>query len=338
MSKIRWGILGTGRVTHRMVDAMAKTQHGIVSAVASRSLERAEAWVSNQALKEPARSGIHAYGDYAALLDDPKITWIYNALPPSLHFDWTMQCLAAGKNVLCEKPLVLNHREASQLQSEAQLRGRRLIDATAYPYHPRSLAAKAIIDSDELGSLCRVTVACTFGEIFERGNDHRVDAGLGGGCLLDLGWYCVHATMWLTGCECLAVQAIGSKRNGVWNHVQVLAELSKGLIAHWDCGFDATGRKWIEIAGRKASWICDDFIRPWDLMQPRFWVHGATGKARGEVHAPDFFQEVAMLDACMSEVSESSYVGRSLALAVETHRILDAIDHSANTRARVEIG
>jgi predicted dehydrogenase len=329
---MRWGFLGTGRVTNRMADAVRATANSQLIAVASRELSRAAKW-SNA--KGNADSKITPYGSYQALLDDPAIDWVYNALPPSLHHEWTIQSLNAGKHVLCEKPLCLNHAQAREVQSAARQSSRLVVEATAYPYHPRSQAARNIVRSNELGELRRVTVACSFSEISHRGPDHRMHAELGGGALLDLGWYCVHATLWMTGLSCVAVQAVGAKQHGVWSQVQALAELSNGAVAHWDCGFDAAGRKWIEIAGTQASWICDDFLRPWNLEQPRFWVHASAGKARGEVHGANHFQEVALIETCSNASTEpstddfqTSYFRDSLSIAVETHRVLDAVEKS----------
>jgi predicted dehydrogenase len=323
-----------------MADAVKAASNNELIAVASRELNRAQEW---SLAKGKDDSVIRAFGNYQALLDDPTIDWVYNALPPSLHHEWTLRSLKAGKHVLCEKPLCLDYQQAREIQDASIQTDRLVVEATAYPYHPRTQAAREIVHSNELGELRRITIACSFGEIFHRGPDHRMNAELGGGCLLDLGWYCVHATLWMTGLSCVAVQAVGAKEHGVWSHVQVLAELNNGAIAHWDCGFDAAGRKWIEIAGTQASWICDDFLRPWNLAQPRFWVHASAGKARGEVHGVDCFQEVALIETCSNatlgvapEDPNLTYFRQSLSIAVETQRILDAIEKEAN-RGRVEL-
>jgi predicted dehydrogenase len=173
-------------------------------------------------------------------------------------------------------------------------------------------------------------MACTFADAFRRQDEHRTDPKLGGGCLLDLGWYCVAATMWLTGLKVQSVQAIGTKRSGVWESVQALAILSNGAVAHWDCGFDTASRKWIEVAGTEGSWICDDFIRPWDNAKPRYWVHGHAGKSRVESIGENFFQEVAMIDACCHESDE--WISSQLEEALGIHRVLDEMAISASHR------
>ncbi len=323
-----------------MAEAVKGAANSKLSAIASRELPRAAEWSD---AKGNAELKIIPYGSYQALLEDPTIDWVYIALPPSLHHEWILKSLRAGKHVLSEKPLCLNYEQAIEVQLVAKQANRLVVEATAYPYHPRTQAARKIVQSNELGEFRRVTTACSFGDIFHRGPDHRMNAELGGGALLDLGWYCVHATLWMTGLSCVAVQAVAAKEHGVWSHVQVLAELCNGAIAHWDCGFDAAGRKWIEIAGTQASWICDDFLRPWNLEQPRFWVHASAGKARGEVHGANYFQEAALIETC-SNVStdpntdniQASYFRESLSIAVETHRVLDAIE-KAIRHGRVEL-
>ena len=316
----RWGFLGTGRVTNRMTQAIIQSETSVLKAIASRTDSGASQWVERQQLA-PAIAPIQHYGSYRSLIDSAEVDWIYNALPPSYHFEWSAAALRAGKHVLCEKPLCLDAEQAIALQAIAKQTNRRLVHATAFPYHPRSEAARQIVRSGEIGEVRRVIAAFTFADAFRRENEHRTNPELGGGCLLDLGWYCVAATMWLTGLKVVRLQAVGSKRKGVWESVQAMATLSNGAVAHWDCGFDTASRKWIEVAGTEGSWICDDFIRPWDNSKPRYWVHGHAGKARSETIGENFFQEVAMIDACCN--SSDSFIENQLDEAVEIHRVLD---------------
>ncbi len=338
----RWGFLGTGRVTRRMVDAVRQANGASLSGVASRELARAEAWAAERRLESHREDSenLVAYDCYASMLADPSIDWVYNALPPSLHHPWSLAALDAGKHVLCEKPLCLNSKESNELADASRRNQKRLVHATAFPYHPRSRAAKTIIQSGELGELRRIHVACSFAGILDRGHDHRTDVALGGGCLLDLGWYCVISTLWFTGLDCVRLRAIGTKREGVWNQVQVLAEMSNGAIAHWDCGFDAAPRRWIEIAGTDASWICDDFLRPLDTSKPRFWIHGQEGKGRTEIIGEGVFQEALMIEACQESVARTPLNASDdgqLEFAIKTHRILDAIEISIASGAHVNI-
>jgi hypothetical protein len=158
--------------------------------------------------------------------------------------------------------------------------------------------------------------------------------------LLDLGWYCVFSTLWLTSQSPGEILAIGkriaadhkSSLNSMpWMHLQAISKLDGGAVASWDCGFDAAGRKWIEIAGTNASLICDDFLRPWDPAKPRYWVHGTDGKARAELVGENCFQESNLLDFVADCSLESSL--ELLSLGVQTQSILQSIDLAASNNS-----
>jgi predicted dehydrogenase len=340
---MRWAFVGIGRVTHRMVEAVRAAGHEVTLG-AGRDPNKLREWQS--------RFGVPlATTDLHAACESHHIDAVYIALPPSLHTEYAIRALEAGKRVLCEKALTVNVDQAEQIRQAVVRTKTPLMHATAFPYHPRSEAMRRVIQSGELGEICRVTVACSVGGILER-RDHRGDASLGGGCLLDLGWYCVYSTLWLTGFRPSRslnpstneserqMQSIGTRigegNSSAWYQVQTLARLEatrdsralphRSLVASWDCGYEATGRKWIEIAGTQASIICDDFLRPWDIQKPRFWVHGSDGKARSETDGIGMFQESQMVRSVQSMSLEESLDG--LSMAIETQSILDEIDRS----------
>ena len=313
---MRWGFLGIGRVTTRMVEAVRVTPgHSLVS-VAARHAQRLAAWSKQFEVAETTT-------DFSRLVESDSIDSVYIALPPALHAKWATAAMEAGKVVLCEKPLTNDLQQAVALQQCSERLRIPLRHATALPHHPRSIAMREVVRSGELGHLSRISIACTFSHVLNRGPDHRTDPSLGGGCLLDLGWYCAFTTLWMTGLKPVAIQAFGKRLggDGVWISAQAIVELEQGVIAHWDCGFDAAGRKWMEIAGSDASIVCDDFLRPWDLEKPRFWVHGHDGKARAEIVGAGVNQEYKMIENVEREITSISR--ESLAMAVETQAILD---------------
>jgi predicted dehydrogenase len=254
---------------------------------------------------------------------DSEIDAVYVALPPNLHSQFSIMAMSAGKSVLCEKPLAVNETEAVAMLECASRTAKSLHHATSFPYHPRSERMRDIIRSGTLGSLRRITIACSSSHILTRGDDHRLTPDLGGGCLLDLGWYCVYATLWFTGLRPQSIAAFGTKdpATKIWTSAQALVQLEGGAVAHWDCGFDAAGRKWIEFAGSDASMICDDFLRPWDTQKPRFWIHGHDGKAACEIVGADASQESIMLDQFAKSQTQPST--DSIRLAAETQSILE---------------
>ncbi len=271
--------------------------------------------------------------DFDAVVDAPDVDVVYIALPPGLHAQWAERAMRAGKRVLCEKPLTDHVDSATALMNVSQQLGVPISHATGFVHHPRSHAMRAIVRSGELGEIRRVTVACSLSSELQTLSLHRIDARLGGGCLLDLGWYCVYATLWFVGLRPVTMQALGSRMkegqpDSVWRNVQATARLENGAIASWDCGYDAAGRKWMEIAGSRASLICDDFSRPWDLDKPRFWVHGQDGKARSELIGEGLLQESILVhNAAFAPLQASQ---EAMRMAVDTQSILGAIDSLAS--------
>ena len=104
----RWGVVGPGGIAARFADGLALVDDGVITAVASRSVERAQAFGSRYDI--PAR-----YSDVRALLDDPDVDIVYVATPSARHVDDTIAALDAGKHVLCEKPLALSANQATRM-------------------------------------------------------------------------------------------------------------------------------------------------------------------------------------------------------------------------------
>ncbi|MEZ4737434.1 MAG: Gfo/Idh/MocA family oxidoreductase [Caldilineaceae bacterium] len=145
------------------------------------------------------------YDSYAALLADPTIDAIYNPLPNNLHAEWSIRALAAGKHVLCEKPLAANAAEAEAMAQTAEQTGLVLMEAFHTIYHPLAARMKAIIDSGELGKLRHVDVQfCT---LLWRWWDIRLRYDLAGGATMDLGCYAIRLLRFLTGAEPEVIRA-----------------------------------------------------------------------------------------------------------------------------------
>jgi NDP-hexose-3-ketoreductase len=325
---VRWGFLGVGRVTERMVAAIRSRPGHRISMAAGRDPIKLRDWGK--------RHQVDLITDnLMEVIRSPQVDAIYVALPPALHCEWTCRALREGKRVLCEKPLGLNAQECRTMIDASRETSVPLMHATGFLHHPRSHAMRACVRSGELGTIRRVTVACTFSSVSERPSDHRFSVEAGGGCLLDLGWYCVYATLWFTGLKPLEIQAFGSRRTGglggVWQQVQTLARLEGGALGVWDCGYDAAGRKWIEIAGSEGSVICDDFLRPWDTGKPRYWVHGQDGKARAESVGEGVEQESWMIQHAALAPLTATLESLESALAAQT--ILDQIEENASKSA-----
>ncbi len=181
MQPLRIGTLGTARITPlALLRPARQTPDVAVVAIAARDRRRAFAFAAKEGIPT-----VHA--SYADLLADPAIDAIYNPLPNSLHGEWTVRALRAGKHVLCEKPLAANADEAVAMATVAAAADRVLMEAFHPIYHPLAERMRAIVASGELGPIRHVEAHfCT---LMWRRNDIRLSYDLGGGALMDLGCY-----------------------------------------------------------------------------------------------------------------------------------------------------
>ncbi|MBI1765560.1 MAG: Gfo/Idh/MocA family oxidoreductase [Acidobacteria bacterium] len=182
MNKLRWGVLSTSNFAlTKTLPAMLKAQHLEVAAIASRDLSKAAA--------AAARFNIgKAYGSYEALLADPKIDVVYNPMPNHLHVPWTIKALAAGKHVLCEKPIGMSAAEAQQLLEVSQQHPRlKVMEAFMYRLHPQWQRAKQIVQAGGIGELR--TIQSFFSYYNVNPANVRNQADIGGGGLMDIGCY-----------------------------------------------------------------------------------------------------------------------------------------------------
>jgi predicted dehydrogenase len=169
-----------------------------VTAIASRDLGRAQ--------QAAAKLGIPtAYGSYEELLADPAIDAIYNPLPNHMHVPWSIRAAEAGKHVLCEKPLGLNPAEVLDLIAARDRARVKIGEAFMIRTHPQWLRTREIVQSGEIGELR--TLHCVF-SFFNRDpaniRNHPED---GGGALMDIGCYPIHASRWIFGTEPRRVSA-----------------------------------------------------------------------------------------------------------------------------------
>jgi xylose dehydrogenase (NAD/NADP) len=136
--------------------------------------------------------GAHTAGSYDDVLSDPHVEAVYIPLVNSDHKEWTMRALAAGKHVLCEKPIGLNAAEAEEMAAAAERSGKHLMEAFMYRFHPRTRRfVEGLVDP--------MYVHATFGFLQQGESDYRLQAHLGGGARLDVGCYVVSVARWILG-------------------------------------------------------------------------------------------------------------------------------------------
>jgi predicted dehydrogenase len=178
---IRWGVIGPGIIATGFAEAMQWVDGGAITAVASRSAERANAY--GDRFDIPTR-----YGDYGALAADPDVDAVYVATPHSRHEVDTIALLQAGKPVLCEKPFALNAMQAARMAEEARQRGLFLMEAIWSRFLPAYRSLVDVIGEGRIGDPLMVEGDFGFRRPVDPAHRHFAPE-LGGGALLDLGIY-----------------------------------------------------------------------------------------------------------------------------------------------------
>jgi predicted dehydrogenase len=329
IAPVRWGILGTAKIANKVGPAIKAAAGAELTAIASRSLERARQWAGEYGVPR-------AYGSYEELLADPEIEAVYIPLPPSLHAEWTLRAAEQGKHVLCEKPLARHAREAEEMVAACRAHGVQLMDGMMWVHHPRTAAMRRQIDSGLLGPLRRVTAAFTFNWDALPADNIRFQRDLAGGALGDLGWYCVAAILWAFGELPERVFATARYFQDVELNLSALLWFPGERMASFDCGFDTGMRKWFEVAGTAGSLICDDFTAPWDIQKARFWIHDARGKAAEQKSEP-CVQEVRMIEDLCAAIRGGALNEQWPATALAIQRVCDLLEESARKGVPLEL-
>ena len=184
---VRWGFIGAGWIARQaMAPAVHAAGNAVLQAVASRDVERSE-------LLRP----VTARQSYEALIDDPRVDAVYVCLANHQHEEWVVRALAAGKHVLCEKPLAVDADQAARMARAAHDADRLLVEAVWCRWHPRFRRLADLATSGALGDLLSIDSAFTFPAELE--GNYRADRQAGGGALLDVGGYQAHAWLALAG-------------------------------------------------------------------------------------------------------------------------------------------
>jgi len=196
---IRIGIMSTAKIGVQFVlPAIQQSSHARITAIASRDGSKAKKLANSLNVA-------HAYDSYDALLASDEIDAVYIPLPTAHHVEWTLKAAAAGKHVLCEKPIALKAADIKKLIKARDKHNVIVTEAFMMTYHPQWKKVQELIKKGRIGELCHVQGSFTY---FNRDeNNLRNRPELGGGALPDIGVYPTVATRFVTGLEATRVQA-----------------------------------------------------------------------------------------------------------------------------------
>ena len=252
-----WGILGTGRIARKFASAVAASASEQVAAVASRDATKAELFANEFSLTR-------AYGSYEALLADPEVACIYNALPNALHAEWSIAAVKAGKHVLCEKPIASSAAEAVSMFAAAREQGVGLMEAFMYRFHPQTQLVQQLLASGAIGELRLVQSGFSFSVADPQ--NVRLSAELAGGGLMDVGCYPVNFVRMVLGQAPVRVGALANwSPSGVDISMAATLEYPAGLLATITCGLVAARHQFARIVGSQGFIEVDEpFTLPTD--------------------------------------------------------------------------
>lgn len=252
--RCRWGIIGPGRIAHRFAAALDAVNGAELTAVASRSRERADHFAS----KYNARK---AYDTYEALAADPDVDAIYVATPHSHHQEHATLALEAGKPVLCEKPLTANAKQAQALIELARSRDLFLMEALWTRFLPIYEVIRSWLVEGLIGDLTLLTSSFGYRVPFDA-NGRLFDPELAGGVLLDMGVYNVAISQWVCRANAVSFAALSRLgQTGVDELTAVTLTYGSGVVSQFTCNIRATTVNDFTIYGT------DGHIR----IGPTFW-------------------------------------------------------------------
>jgi predicted dehydrogenase len=229
MTKLRWGILGTGNIARQFVTGVKTSTRGVLAAVGSRTPQTADAFATTHGIPR-------SLGSYDALIADDSYDALYVSTPNTMHHEWTIKALRAGKHVLCEKPISVTVAEAEEMFDVARQTGRVLIEAFMYRAHPQTLKAMEVIRSGAIGKVQLVRTSFCYRARKIEGNI-RFDPALAGGALMDVGCYCLSFSRLVTGEEPTTLRAVARMHaSGVDEQVSVVAAFPSGASAEFTVG------------------------------------------------------------------------------------------------------
>jgi D-xylose 1-dehydrogenase (NADP+, D-xylono-1,5-lactone-forming) len=320
---VRFGIVSTAHINRLVIPPARESEKVEIVAVASRDRARAEAYARAWGIER-------AHGSYEALLEDPDVDAVYISLPNTLHVEWSVNALEAGKHVLCEKPFSRHPDDVERAFEVAERTGRLLSEAFMYRHNPQTARLVELVHGGAIGELRVVRAAFSYA-LYDADNI-RLRTDVEGGSLMDVGCYCVSGSRLLGGePESVAAQAHIGPTGTDWVFAGLL-RFPGDVVALFDCGTYLPERDELEAIGTEGSIFLDD---PWHCRQPVIEVRREDGVERIELEPVDSYglELENLADAIRDEAP--LLLGREDAVAQA--QALEALHRSAESGETVRL-
>ena len=327
MKTLKFGILSTASVNdYAFLQPIKKVPCAELIAIASRDLKKAAGYAAGRGIPE-------SYGDYERLLADPEIDCVYIPLPVSMHAEWTIRSLDAGKHVLCEKPAAANAEEARAIAAKVGETGRIYAEAFHYRYHPLAARVEEIVRSGGVGEVRHISAV--HGVPLLDKNKVQFQKELAGGALLDIGCYPVSFARWIAGCDAATVVSARADmtRSGVDGSIHAKLQFANGVAA------DVRGSlvKYLPMSARIKGAKGEIYIlSPFNpaaqagplVIDIYLLVHRQGYKVRN-IRVPSITSYHAQLEAFCAAVRDGKQPLTNAGEAVANMQLLDAIRDKA---------
>jgi predicted dehydrogenase len=313
-----WGIISTADINRKVIPGAKASPEVDLLAVASRDQQRAESYAREWGIER-------AYGSYEELLADADVEAVYISLPNTMHVEWSIRSLEAGKHVLCEKPFSRNPEDVERAFDVADRAGRLLSEAFMYRHDPQTARLRELLADGAIGEPRLVRSTFSYG-LYDTDNI-RLRTDVEGGALMDVGCYCVSGSRLATGAEPVSVygQAWVGETGTDWVFTGSL-RFPDDVLAIFDCGTALTERDELEVMGSEGSLFVDD---PFHANVPVIEVRRNGDVERIELQREDSYRlELENVGRAIRGEAEL-LLGREDALGQA--RALEALHRSAET-------
>jgi predicted dehydrogenase len=320
---VKWGIISTADINRKVIPGAHASPKVDLVGVASRDQQRAEEYAKEWDIPR-------AYGSYEALLADPEIEAVYISLPNTMHCEWSIKSVEAGKHVLCEKPMTRHTKEVEEAFDAADKAGRLLSEAFMYRHNPQTKRLKQLVDDGAIGEL-RV-VRSVFSYSLYDADNIRLRTDVEGGALMDVGCYNVSGSRLVGGePEHVLGEAWYGPSGTDWVFSGTL-RFPDNVIGLFHCGTALPEQDELEVIGSEGSLFLDD---PWHCNNPGIELRRADGTEHIEIEQQDSYRlELENLsDAIRGE--GTLLLGRED--AVGQARALEALHESATSGKLVKL-
>lgn len=358
MSKLKIGFLSTAGIGKKNWKAIFHSGNCVVSAVASRGVERSRAFIDDCQREYAFGEKPAALGSYEELLVSKDVDAIYFPVPTGLRKEYVLRAAQNGKHILCEKPCASSVGELEEMLATCRHNQVQFLDGVMFMHSQRLSKVRAVLDDHQsVGQVRRISSAFSFypGEEFFQSNIRADGALEPAGCLGDLGWYSIRFSLWTLNWQ-LPASVSGKILSQSENRpgrpsapTEFSAELyyPGGITADFYSSFMAAKQQWVHVSGQKGWLRLPDFVHPFNTYEPAFEVNEKFVTVTSDVKCPAGVDPALMghatsQDTCMwRHFADQIFSGKLNAewpmWAAKTQKVMDACHESAKRGKIIEL-